>query len=242
MADNSKKIALLNDLLQKGQITQEMFDTNVKKLMSLNKSLRPEMPAIASSLGSVMDEIRGRGVGMQNIDSTIKSATPGMASLTGKPATLEKLGDIAETIPKPDSTSLQRINTPKSPARFGKTLKALGILGPALGAMAIGDKAMAGDFGGAGLEGADIATDYLPGIGQIKNAIRPTEMGSEPTDPVSMKGSVFEDDYNKMYDEQSRRAKGMEPASIPENIEEPARYEDMQDQISKRFNFLNKMK
>ena len=235
MADNSDKIALLGDLLKKGQITQDMFDTNVAKLQTLKQNLRPEMPVPAGSLGGVMDEIRSRGAGMQNIANDVKSATPGMSALGGRSAIMEKVGDIAESIPKPTTTSLERLNMPKSAGRFGKTLKALGILGPAIGAMAMGDKAMAGDFGGAAMEGADLATDYIPGVGEVKQAIRPEEMGNAELPEDIMK-------QRALYNEQARRGKGEAPPAELEGLEEPVRYADMQDQISKRFNVLNKMK
>lgn len=235
MADNSAKLAKLTELLQSGQIDQDMFDSNVAKLQTLKQNLRPEMPTRAGSLGSVMDEIRSRGVGMQNIGNEIKSATPGTAALGGKRAILESVGDIAESIPKPTTTSLERLNAPKGASKFGKTLKALGILGPALGAMSMSDKVMAGDFGGAAMEGADIATDYVPGVGQVKEAIRPEEMGNSELPEEIMKARA-------LYNEQARRGKGEAPPAEIEGLEGPVRYSDMQDQISKRFNVLNKMK
>ena len=235
MADNSAKIAKLTELLQSGQIDQDMFDTNLAKLQTVNQNLRPDMPTRANSLSSVMHQIRSRGVGVQNVADEVKSATPGMSSLGGRRAVLESVGDIAESIPKPTTTSLERLNMPKGASKFGKTLKALGILGPAVGAMAMGDKAMAGDFGGAAMEGADLVTDYIPGVGQVKDAIRPEEIGNSELPEEIMKARA-------LYNEQARRGKGQAPPEEIEGLEEPARYADMQDQISKRFNVLNKMK
>lgn len=234
MADNSEKMALLSQLLQNGQISQEMFDSNVSKLKTLSQDLRPEMPARANSLSSVMDEIRSRGVGTQNIANDIKSATPGMAALGGKRAVLESVGDIAESIPKPTTTSLERLNMPKSAGRFGKTLKALGILGPAAAAMSMSDKAMAGDFGGAAMEGVDLATDYIPGVGQIKEAIRPEDLGNSELPSEEMAA-------RRLFNE-SRKVKGAAPAEEIEGLEDPVRYSDMQKEITKRFNVLNRMK
>lgn len=234
MADNSNKIAKLAELLQNGQITQEMFDSNLAKLQTLSQDLRPEMPTRANSLSSVMDEIRARGIGTQNIANEIKSATPGMAALGGKRAVLESVGDIAESIPKPTTTSLERLNMPKSAGRFGKTLKALGILGPAAAALSMTDKAMAGDFGGAAMEGADLATDYIPVVGEVKQAIEPELLGNSELPSEEMAA-------RRLFNE-SRKAKGAAPAQEIEGLEEPTRYSDMQDQITKRFNVLNRMK
>jgi len=119
-------------------------------------------------------------------------------------------------------------------SKFGKTMKALGILGPAAAAMSISDKAMAGDFGGAAMEGVDLATDYLPGVGQVKEAIRPEELANSELPSEEMNA-------RRLFNE-SRKAKGAPPAQAVEGLEEPVRYSDMQQQISKRFNTLNKMK
>lgn len=201
MADNSEKIALLNRLLQEGQITQEMFDSNVAKLMTLKQNLRPDVPARAASLGSVMDQIRRKPEAVLNIADDIKTATPGMTGLGGKTSFAEKMGQIPKEARKAETTSLGRLN-----GKMGKTLRALGILGPAIGAMSMTDKAMAGDLGAASMEGLDLATDYIPGVGQVKDALRPSEMGEEPTEPVSMEGSVFEEEYDDLANQRRGRS------------------------------------
>jgi hypothetical protein len=86
-------------------------------------------------------------------------------------------------------------------------LKGAGVGAIGLAAADMGNKVMAGEIGGASLEAADLASDYIPGVGQIKTAIRPTELGAEPTDPVSMKGSVFENDVVDKYVSPDEEAK-----------------------------------
>jgi hypothetical protein len=66
-------------------------------------------------------------------------------------------------------------------------LKAAGIGALGYQALGIGQKAAAGEFGEAGLEAADMATDYLPVVGQVKDAIRPTELGNADLPPEEMK-------------------------------------------------------
>lgn len=102
---------------------------------------------------------------------------------------------------------LMRLLKGKKLSTLMPLLKATGVGAMGLAAAGIGNKAMAGDFGGAGLEAADMVTDHVPGIGQIKDAIRPTELGAEPTDPVSMKGSVFENDVVNKYVSPEEEAK-----------------------------------
>lgn len=59
-----------------------------------------------------------------------------------------------------------------------KKLKMIAPLAIGASALGIGNKAIAGEYGEAGLDTADLVTDYTPGVGQIKDAIRPTEMGN----------------------------------------------------------------
>jgi hypothetical protein len=53
----------------------------------------------------------------------------------------------------------------------------LGMLGAGAAAMGVGNKAMAGDLGGAGMDAADLATDYVPGLSQAKMALQSDEVG-----------------------------------------------------------------
>lgn len=61
--------------------------------------------------------------------------------------------------------------------KFGKLAKVLGIAGAVSTALNAGNKAMAGDIPGAGLDVADLATDQLPGIAQAKMALQSSPVG-----------------------------------------------------------------
>lgn len=74
-------------------------------------------------------------------------------------------------------------------------LKATGIGALGYQAMGIGNKAMAGDFGAAGMETLDLATDLAPGIGEVKDAIRPTEMGNSELPKEEMEKRIR---FNKL--------------------------------------------
>jgi hypothetical protein len=55
---------------------------------------------------------------------------------------------------------------------FAKLLPMLGMGGAALAATSMFNKANAGDIPGAALEGADLATDYIPGVSTAKMALQ----------------------------------------------------------------------
>lgn len=65
-------------------------------------------------------------------------------------------------------------------------IKAAGIGALGLSAAGIGQKAMAGDYGGAALDTADLGTDLLPIIGEAKMAASPSELGNSELPPEIM--------------------------------------------------------
>lgn len=154
--------------------------------------------------------------------------SPELESLPGK--ILQKGGTVSgiEGMTSRFASSPAESNVSKLGGKFGKTLKALGILAPGIAAMGIGEKAMAGDFGAAGMEGADLATDYIPGVGQVKDAIRPIELGNSELPQEEMMARA-------KYNEQARRGMGQLPEETPEQLEIP-------EKQNNRFSFLNKLK
>ena len=231
MADNALKIKRLRELYDQGLVSDEIYNDTLKGLQTLKQDVRPEkLTGRSSTLSNLVSDIKNAGGMAVDKGFGTKTAVPGMSSLTGKSAIVDKIGDAASAASKLEGTSLGRLN-----GKFGKTMKALGILGPAIGAMAIGDKAMAGDFGGAGMEAVDQATDYVPVVGEVKQAITPTVLGNSELPPEEMAA-------RQIYNDQARRGKGELPPAPIEGLEAPVRYADMQDEITKRFNVLNKMK
>ena len=228
MADNLEKIGLLRDLLNKGQISQDMFDTNVSKLQTLSQNVRPDPSLRAKDLSSVMDEIRNNRGAVTNIANEVKTATPGTASVSGRTALMDSVGEIAQDAKKVEGSSLGRLN-----GKFGKTLKALGILGPALGAMSVGEKAMAGDYGAAGMEAADQGLNYVPGLGEVKQAITPTELGNSELPDTIMKERA-------LYNAQVANGRGINSMDVKED--EPIVDDQDNDTLVKRYSFLNKLK
>jgi hypothetical protein len=228
MADNSSKIAILRDLYAKGQISEDMFKDNVAKLQTLSQDMRPAMSERAGTLSDLFSKVKDKGGDVVNIADTVKVAEPGMAGINGRTALLDSVGEIARDESKAAGSSLGRLN-----GRFGKTLKALGILGPAAAALSIGDKAMAGEYGKAGLEAADTATDYVPVIGEVKQAIRPTDIGNGEL-PLEIMAE------QKKFNDQTKNGRGITTISddgvvIPD-------YKDTDDSLKKRYSFLGSLK
>jgi hypothetical protein len=70
---------------------------------------------------------------------------------------------------------------------LGAILPAVGALGIGAAALGMGNKAMAGDFKGAAGDAADLATDFVPGVGEAKMAITPSELGDAEIMPEDQK-------------------------------------------------------
>lgn len=147
--------------------------------------------------------------------------------LTGVADSIDDLSD-ASKIAKEEGGFLKNLKGNKG---FGKVLPALGMGAAGLAALSIGNKAMAGDFGGAGLEATDLATDYIPGVGTAKMALNPSELGNAELPEDEMEA-------RNVYNSQVRRSKGMDPVNNPSNEmpqlapEDRVKYEDLKRQFS----------
>ena len=73
------------------------------------------------------------------------------------------------------------------------TLKALGLGAAAAAAMGIGEKAMAGEYGQAAMEAGDVATDYIPIVGNAKMALSSEPLGDDA------ESRAIEDPSSKEY-------------------------------------------
>lgn len=190
MADNSEKIKLLNQLRQKGQITDEMFNDNVNKLM-YKQNLRPDaMPRSATS-SDVIGDIADKG-GVRNLNSKI-STTP--ESMAGIKANVEPnrfaniknaLSDSASTAGKMAEEEGGVLRSLRGETGSTTMLPMLGLGAAALGGMGVAKKLGNGDYGNAALDATDIGTDFIPGVGLAKMALRPTELGNSELPPEIM--------------------------------------------------------
>jgi hypothetical protein len=120
-----------------------------------------------------------------------KDASRGLADLAEK--VIEKGGTVTRNINKIEEGYKPVLGKVFQSAKdAGKKVRSfaplLGMLGAGAAAMGVGEKAMAGDFRGAGMEAADLATDYIPGISQAKMALQSDELG-KGSDVVGQKPS-----------------------------------------------------
>lgn len=125
--------------------------------------------------------------------------------------------------------------------KAGSGLKSFGpllsMLGAGAAAAGIGNKAMAGDLGGAGMDAADLATDYVPGIAQAKMALQSDELG-KGSDVVGEKPSFDFSPYrtNKAVNDQKPDTSNMghfKNEALPAK-KERKKYADLQKILGKK--------
>lgn len=74
--------------------------------------------------------------------------------------------------------NLERIIGGKGLKSLAPIMKAAGVGAIGASAIGIGNKASAGEYGGATLDSIDLATDLTPVLGEIKMAVNPTNLGN----------------------------------------------------------------
>lgn len=84
-------------------------------------------------------------------------------------------------------------------------LPMLGLGAAALGGMGVAKKLQAGDYGNATLDTADIGTDFIPGVGLAKMALRPTDLGNSelPADVMQQRTAYNNSVNNPNLDSES---------------------------------------
>ena len=226
MADNSDKLKLLTKMFQNGQITPEMYKANVDKYSTLNQNMRPDILPKADELSGLRDRMINNNSMVQTVNDMPKTAPDSMvgikadvaannkfpsttSALEAAQANAKNIGQaVAEDVP--DKGGI--LSMLKNSKGLASVLPAAGLGAVGLAGLGVAKTAADGNLGQAGLQGADLATDFFPGLGQAKFAMRPTELGSEPTDPVSMPGSVFDNNYTAV-DNSGRNPAAANPSS-----------------------------
>lgn len=123
--------------------------------------------------------------------------------------------------------------TGKLAATLGPLAKALGLAGTIAGAMGAGQKAMAGDFTGAATQGVGTATDLVPGVNELKMALRTEGLGagSDKIDP-NMKPfnfAPYQVNNSKMDASKLPHAENPNPINASEEPKNRARYQDLRE-------------
>ena len=105
--------------------------------------------------------------------------------MLGRPTRAEL---IAAGLPPAANTPgiTQFTNPPKGSGMGTKTTKVGNVLGALVAIPNLVNAAQQGNYGGAALQAADVATDYLPFVGQVKQALSPSSAGAGSDMPPSM--------------------------------------------------------
>jgi len=214
---------------------------NVSEGRSLNMPGVPlnDPKAPAGTLSEVLDTLRTQGKAT-NLEDTIKKTPTDMIgidpSVRNKSKFLnldKKLAGIADTAGDVGKVVNEEAGLLKNKAGFAKMIPMLGLGAAGLAGLSIAGKVQAGELGEAGLETADLATDYVPGVGQLKMALRPTELGSSELPEELMKEREIYNAARRGNVNQSNEQPLLEP-------EDRATYDDMKKKIN--FNVLNRIK
>lgn len=233
MADNSEKIKLLSSLLQQGKITKEMYDDNMSKVLTLNKNLRPDALQRTGTLSDVISSIKDQGGMAKNVMDEVKVSPNSLTGIKADVVSNTRFPSVQKMLSGTKEAGLL-----KNTKGFSKMLPMLGMGATALAGMSIANKAMAGDVGEAGLEAADLATDYVPGVGQVKMAMRPTELGqAELPNNIMEERRIFNEARKSKEGEMVNNPSQEQPLLAPEDR---AKYEDMQSQFKNIMSRLKK--
>lgn len=219
-------------------------EANVAKNLSegrtINMSgvpLNEGTPETAGTLSDVISKIKEKGGATGNLENTVKRTGEEMIGISPEVKMKSRFPSIKKALGVADDLgTAAREETGgllKNQSGFSKVLPALGIGAAALGALGIANKVQAGELGQAGLETADLATDYVPVISQLKLAARPSELGNAELPPEIM-------EQREIYN-QARKAGQTGTSSQEQPLLEPeerARYGDMRGQFK---NLINRM-
>lgn len=116
----------------------------------------------------------------ENIQSNVARNAMREAASTHVPSGLQNAMMAKEMVGDVSALKSGAGNASTLVSRFPKLKAMLALAGPAalgLTAFGAGQKAMAGDIPGAGMDVADAATDYIPGVGEAKMALSSPELG-----------------------------------------------------------------
>lgn len=168
----------------------------------------------ADTLSNLRGDIASQGGLVQNLEDTVKSTPKDMMGIAPEVAYKSKFPSTTKALEATDDVVPNKgiLNSLKNSKGLAKMLPMLGLGGIGLAGLGIAGKVQAGEYGSAGMDAADLGTDYVPVVGQVKSALRPTEMGnSELPDEMMREREI----YNA-----ARRAKNGESVNAP-SLEQP---------------------
>lgn len=177
----------------------------VSGMPAYDKTVRPD------SLQGALDELRKQGK-VTNLENTLKQTPTDLMGIDPAVRQKSKFGNldkklVGEVLDDVSDVARKESSVLGNSKGFAKMLPMLGLAGAGLAGLSIAGKVQAGELGEAGLETADLATDYIPGVGTLKMAARPTELGNAELPDEMMKERAI---YNA-----ARMGKNREPAVVP---------------------------
>jgi hypothetical protein len=161
-------------------------------------------------------------------------SSKGLSDLPSK--VIEKGGSVGKFAEEAAPTFGKVAHTAEELGGMGKKMRSfgplLGMLGAGAMAMGAGQKAMAGDFKGAAGDATDLATDYIPGVGQAKMALASAPLG-EHSDEVSPTEKPFDfSPYKTPKPENFQEIPNNAISNSSIQKPNPTRYADLINQIS----------
>lgn len=233
----------------KNSIKQSYDTNNLKKEMYVDLGKKAtdafknmgKTKDLTDLVGKVVEKGGTAGAvdGMKNVFANEANATAQAAK--EQPGMFSKIGKVLSGVE--ESPTVKAVNEDSSLLKnskgFAGVLPMIGMAGLGLAGLSIANKANAGEYGKAGMEAADTATDFIPGVGQAKFALRPSELGNAELPPDIQRAK-------EVYNAARKAKEGMqEPENVPTQDpmlapEDRATYDDLKKKFN--FNVLNNIK
>jgi hypothetical protein len=189
-----KKLQLLDQLLEQGNISQEMYDLNKSKVVNSLKDIPAEIaatggyrkqfeaaPETASTLSDLINKVKEKGGAVTNSADMVKSTPSDLIGIESKVANKARFPEIMDRL-KSGIPSTEKIvdnagnivneegSLLKNSKGFSKVLPALGLGAAALGGLSVANKIKNGEYKDAALQATDLGTDLIPGVLEAKLA------------------------------------------------------------------------
>jgi len=189
----------------------------------------------SETLSDVISDIKNKGAVVENVSDVVKTTPTDTMGIDPSNRNKSKFFNLDKKLGGIRDVVKEEAGLLKNQKGFSKILPMLGLAGVGLAGLSIAGKVQAGELGEAGLESADLATDYVPGVSQVKMALRHTELGSAELPPELMEERAIYNAARKAG--QTGTPSNEQPLLAPEDR---ATYEEMKKKVN--FNVLNRLK
>lgn len=187
----------------------------------------------AYNAGSISQELKSELGKKATFSFKNIAASKGLTDLPSK--VVEKGGSVSRFAKESAPAFGKVAHTAEELGGVGKKMRSfgplLGMLGAGAMAMGAGQKAMAGDIPGAAGDAADLATDYIPGVGQAKLALASAPLG-EHSDEVKGEKPFDFSSYKTPKPENFQEIPNNAISNTSIDKPNPTRYADLLNQIA----------